>query len=139
MITGTASPKTLTDRYAGRTVSRRRLPRSSRISSAISCSQEVIATNLGICEACLGRRCLLPVDHAYFASVREVERSRSPSVDAFVKCSRVAYYLGDLVRAYVDADISKVQETLPSRENEELVAPPAPTAEAGGGERPRGT
>ncbi len=54
---------------------------------------------------------------------------------ALVRRCRVAYYLGDLVQAYVDADRSKVQETLPTRENEELTAPPAPTAEAGGKDR----
>ena len=97
----------------------------------IACSQEVPATNLGICEACLGRRCLLPVGHACFASAREVERSTSPSVYALVRRCRVAYYLGDLVQAYADADRSKVQDTLPSRENDELVAPPDPTAQAG--------
>ncbi len=101
----------------------------------IACNPEAIATNLGISEACLGRRCLLPTDHACFASVREVERSRSPSVFALVRRCRVGFYLGDLVRAYVHADISNVQETLPSRDNKELAAPPAPTAEAGGKDR----
>ncbi len=106
----------------------------------IACNQEVIATNLGICEACLGHRCLLPTDHAQFAGAREVERSRSPSVFALVRRCRVGFYLGDLVRAYVDADISKVPDTLPRRENEELAAPPDPTAApGGGGTTPRGT
>ncbi len=64
------------------------LPGSFR---CIACSQEVIATNLGMYEACLGRRCLLPVDHPYFARAREVERSRSPNIFASMRCSRVAY------------------------------------------------
>ncbi len=112
-----------------------RLPNLLGSLRCIACSQAVLATNLGICESCLGRRCLLPTDHAYFASLREVERSRSPSVVALARRCRVGFYLGDLVRACVGADISNVQDTLPSRENEELAAPPDPTAEAGGTNR----
>ena len=87
--------------------------------------EEVLATNLGICESCLGRPCLLPLGHSYFVLVSQVRSSRSYGTFAECRKQKVHLYLGDLV-------VGNISEALATEDLLQCNTEPDLTAKAGG-------